>query len=647
MKEAQKAKPESFVGTYAQMKFMTGLEPDECLHRAEEQQRVLEILAKDKNANVMIVGEPGVGKTQVVKGVVQRVKDSLGLEIVKVNPHFMFHTIQSKAQFDDKVINILNAFSQTSNNVLFIDDFDIFFKEYKGNDLEFDMLISTYLEQNALKSIFVVSAAEYNTYANSYIGKFFEPVFINELTEEQLFDIVKTKQDSFHGIEISDHIIKSTVKLSERFITRERNPKSALELLNSTVAHIRINESPVEHSVSSKLSDLAQRINDLKEAKNKAVADRLFVEAAVLKEQQNLVETEYNNELTTNKVTVSGKMSEEHLRNVISSITKIPINKLNTDKLEKIKKIEQSISKYVVNQDDAIAKLSKAVKRNTIGIRDQNKPVGVFLFVGPTGTGKTYLTKILAETYYTSKKDIVRLDMSEYSDKIAVNKLFGSAPGYVGYEEGGILTRAVMDKPHSIILLDEIEKAHPSIFNTLLQVFDEGHMTDNKGRKVSFKNTIIIMTSNIGCHTAVKKTEIRRVGFGVTETAVADKKSNFDSAIQSAIKEVFPPEFINRIDDTILFNSLSHENLTKIIRLELDEIAKRLAGIGMNVAFEDEIESKIMQHNRNNIRIEYGAREIKRLLIEFEDFVTEYIFENPKGDIHVSYDKGYIVKKND
>lgn len=643
MKEQQE-KVDSFVGTYAQMKFMTGLESDICLHRDEEQKRILEILAKDRNANAMIVGEPGVGKTQVIKGIVQKVKESLGLDIVKVNPHFMFHMIQAKAQFDDKVINMLNAFSQTSNNVLFIDNFDIFFKEYKGNEFEFDMLISTYLEQNALKSIFVVSSAEYNTYANSYIGKFFEPVFINELTEKQLFDVVKTKQTDFTGIEISDSIIKSTIRLTERFITREKNPKSAIELLNSTTAHIRINESGGESNVSSRLSDLAQKINDLKEAKNKAVADRLFVEAAAIKEQQNLAETEYNQELTSGKVTVTGVMTDEHLRNVISSITKIPINKLNTDKLEKIKRIEENISKYVVNQEEAIAKLSKAVKRNTIGIRDQNKPVGVFLFVGPTGTGKTFLTKILAETYYTSKKDIVRLDMSEYSDEIAVNKLFGSAPGYVGYEDGGILTRAVMDKPHSIILLDEIEKAHTSIFNTLLQVFDEGHMTDNKGRKVSFKNNIIIMTSNIGCHTAAKKTEIRRVGFGVTETAVADKKSSFNNEIQAAIKEVFPPEFINRIDDTILFNSLDHENLTKIIRLELNGIAKRLSDIGMKVEFESDIELKIMEHNRNNIRVEYGAREIKRLLIEFEDFITEYIFENSKGDVVVSYDNGYKVK---
>ena len=626
------------------------LNPEITLFREKEQRRILEILGKNIDGNVMIVGDSGVGKSNLVKGVSKKIKDILGYNVIELTPHPLFHLIQSKAQFDEKVLNVFNSIQTIKNSILFIDNFDLCFTEYKGNELEFDLLLSIYLEKNIFKTIVTVSKEEYGNLSKAYIGRFFEPVFIEELEPKQINEILKTSKDYYeetYEIKINNKILEKVSVLSNRFITEFKNPLSSLNVLESACSHLKHNTmSEFDEKQLEILNEIKSKISEAEDNKMLSVQKKDFNKAAMFKEQQNHAQSFYFETLekfkkTNNKV---NKLTEDHIRNVISEITKIPVNKLNSDNLSKLRTLDKDLQVKIVNQNEGIDTLTRAIKRNSVGIRDQKKPIGVFLFVGPTGTGKTYLTKVLAENYYTSEKDIVRLDMSEYSDKIAINKLLGSSPGYIGYEEGGILTRAVQEKPHSIVLLDEIEKAHPLVFNTLLQVFDEGHMSDNKGRQISFKNNIIIMTSNVGCHTANKKIQIEKVGFN-KQLAKLEKIDDFKKVVQDEIKKIFPPEFINRIDDVIYFNKLENEHLQKIILLEIKKISERMRDNDYKIIFERGIEERIMEFNKEKINADYGAREIKRILLQFEDSLTDSIIEEKikTGKVKIDFKNKYEI----
>lgn len=645
-----------FSGGYNQQSVSEVLSYEECFFRDNEISRIIETIGKANNGNIMIIGKEGVGKTNLVKGATKKIKDILNKEVIELNPHFLFHLINSKAQFDERLINILNNISMSDNKVLFIDNFDMFFKEYKGVDFNFDLILSTFLEKNAINCILNIDDKNFDIFNNSYIGKFFDKLYINELSKEQSINVVKEKISAFsnhYGINVEDQTIELTYNLTERFIPGIKNPKISFNVIESALSYYRLSGTiNLTDEQTQKITFFQDEIKKTIMNKNEAVKRGDILMANMLRK----AELRITNELTTYQNSLNLGEYEPNLTNdsikyVISNISKVPISDLNVTQLEKLKRLESNLNQKIINQESAIKQISKAIKRNAMGIRDSSKPIGVFLFVGPTGTGKTYLTKVLANSYYTNEQDIIRLDMSEYADKTSVNKLFGSAPGYIGYDDGGILTSHVSKKPYSIILLDEIEKAHTSIFNALLQVFDSGQMTDNKGNKVSFKNTIIIMTSNIGCHRAAQKIEYkpRAVGFGYkpAENIANQNEQGFRYEIKSAIKETFTPEFINRIDETVIFNHLSLEDLHKIIKLELEQIRERIYENNVldKVNFSNNIIPNIMKSNQNNINLDYGAREIKRLLNDFEDAIADYVLENESKRVTINYLRNkYVIK---
>jgi ATP-dependent Clp protease ATP-binding subunit ClpC len=625
------------------------VQPLPILFREVESKKLLDILSKGIKNNAVIVGDSGVGKTAFVRGNIDNISEKLGMGLIELNPHGIFNRIQSKAHFDDQVLNIFNNIYTNKNLVLYIDNFDLFIKEYKGNEFDFDLMLSMFLEKNAFPSILNITKSEYENFKNSYISKFFEPIFLDALDNDKIFDIIKFNKweiEEYYNIKINDSLIRKLISLNERFITQPM-PLSCFNVLESAASHLNNKRVYTPSKVEiEQIESIRSQIEMYNELKNESVTKKEFNLSAMYKDK--VKEAEGDLIILLSKIKSTEKRSvlkEEHIRNVISDITKIPINKLTTDNLQKLRTLDVELKTKVVNQDKAIDTLTRSIKRNSVGIRDHKKPVGVFLFVGPTGTGKTYLTKVLSNTYYNSEKDIIRLDMSEYSDKISINKLLGSSPGYVGYDEGGILTRAVNEKPYSIILLDEIEKAHPLVFNTLLQVFDEGHMSDNKGRTISFKNNIIIMTSNVGCHSATQKVKINKVGFNKSLN-VLEKVSDFENAINDEIKSIFPPEFINRIDEIITFNKLEGTHLAQIIKLELEKITERLKVNDYNIIFEEGIETSIFKDYESKINLDYGAREVKRCLLSFEDFITDSIINNTikKGTIKIGYDNGYLIR---
>ena len=567
----------------------------------------------------------------------------------------LFKEIQAKFQFDQQLTTMLNELAKTQS-VAYIDDFDLYFNEFHGNEMGFDTTLGKFLENTALKSIITVTRSNYNTFAKSYIGKFFEPVFLDELTEEQTIDVLKVKRKSFeddYALKIDDVTIHNIIGLGSKYVHGYGNPGKSFNILESACAHAKINSSNTaiidNDEIIIGISDEIDRITKKIETIGNNGSPSKLITRLELNDKLVAEQYEYNKRLNILRKSIKPhSLNADNIRAVISRKTQIPIDKLTTDKLEVLRTLENKLNNVVIGQKTAVSVLSNSLKRNSIGIRDINKPIGVFLFVGPTGTGKTYLSEQLAAEYFSSSKNIVRLDMSEYSDKTSVNKLFGTAPGYIGYENGGILTSKISEKPYTVLLLDEIEKAHDVVFQGLLQVFDDGHMTDNKGNVVSFRNTIIIMTSNIGTHKAAKKLNIQSVGFVSDNIDTATIKSNNDESIMTDIKNRFSPEFINRIDNTIIFNNLSSEDLGEIIKLELDKIAERMVINNYHIKFTPSFYKTLLKNNIDKINKDYGAREVKRILHDFELAIANSIInkEITEGIVNVNIKNAEFVITN-
>lgn len=617
------------------------------LFRDKEIQRIVEILGKKHHGNVMIIGGRGSGKTSLMQGAIDSIKKTLGKDVIQVNGHYFFHKVQSKAHFDEVFLSTLSQFQMNQNKIAYFDNFDTLFKEYRGNEFEMDLLMATFLEPNHIKCVVSISKENYDIFKNSWFASLFEPVFLKDLSEEELNIVIESKKvkiEEHYNINFHNKYIPTLLNLTNKFISNVSNPKSSLNILESAASHVVYSQRPkLSNDDRIVINEFEETINGLTQQYQVALKNREFTNAAKIKkeiiEYENVLR-EYINAATPSNGKVLN-VTDEHVRNIISEITTIPVQKLNENTFSKVRGLEDELNKQVVNQAVPIKSITNAIKRNVTGLRDDNRPIGVFMFVGSTGTGKTYLSKVLAETFYTSQKDIIRLDMSEYADQISVNKLFGSAPGYVGYEEGGVLTRAVANHPYSIILFDEIEKAHPIVHNSLLSIFDDGQMTDNKGNKISFKNNIIILTSNVGCHAASLKTSINKIGFGVNET---QKTEDFKTVVQASIKERFTPEFINRIDDIIIFNSLTQEDIKKIMILELQKISSRLKKNGISLKIKKGIEDNLFEAKKDILKLEYGAREVKRVLNELESELADFILNNNKKTITVDFNQKYILK---
>ena len=614
---------------------------DPVIGREEEIQRVIEILCRKTKNNPVLIGEAGVGKTAVVEGLAQAVASGDVPEEIKDKTIYSLEIgglmagTKYRGQMEEKLKDVIETIIQDGNIIVFIDEIHTLAQagSEKGETSPSDML-KPYLARGELQTIGATTTDEYRKYIekDKALERRFQPVMVNPPSVEQTIEILKGLKDTyeaFHKIIITDKAIEAAANLSDRYITDRSLPDKAIDLIDEACSKAKVNFT----LKPQKVRDLEEKIKSLSASRDEASLQRNYEKAAKLQSEiinlENKLNEQNNNVV---KKIASSQIGEQEIAEVVSKWTGIPVTKLTEGEKEKLIHLEEILHKRVVGQNDAINAVSKAIRRARVGLQDNKRPIGSFLFMGPTGVGKTELSKAIAEAMFDNENNIIRIDMSEYMESHTVSKLIGSPPGYVGFDEGGQLTEQVRRRPYSVVLFDEIEKAHPEVLNMLLQILDDGRLTDSKGRTVNFKNTIIIMTSNIGANEIRQK---KQLGFGSTES---EKVSDRDVYLD-ALKKKFKPELINRIDVICIFESLSKQDLVKIAYILLDGINKRLAQNGLQIEVEDRAIEYIVAKGSNLI---YGARPLKRFIEqEIEDRIAEMILLgklSDRGIIEVDFD---------
>jgi ATP-dependent Clp protease ATP-binding subunit ClpC len=549
----------------------------------------------------------------------------------------------------ERIKAILNELLQVTNVVVFIDELHTMVGAGNASGaMDAANILKPALARGEIQCIGATTFDEYKKHLekDSALVRRFQKIILKEPTQSETIEILKNLKDSyetFHKVQYEDNVVETIVKLSNRYITDRQFPDKAIDVLDELGS-----EKRVSSRVPEAIEKLKKDVEEIKEKKIQVVKTQNYEQAAKLRDEERKLiskleteKTKWAESLKENKTPVS----VDDVYDIISEMTGVPITKLDQKETEKLLKMESLLSAKVIGQDDAIATISKSIRRNRVGIKDANKPIGSFIFIGSTGVGKTFLAKSIADLLFGDPEKIIRVDMSEFMEKHNVSKLIGSPPGYVGYDEGGQLTEKVKNNPFSVILFDEIEKAHKDVFNILLQILDEGHLTDSFGRKVNFTNTIIIMTSNVGAK------RVSDFGGGVGFSTSSSNQQQADvkkSIIQKALKQQFNPEFLNRIDDIILFNSLDEETLKKIIQIEIGKLNNRLTDKGYKITFDKTVIDRIYELNTQE---EYGARPLKRIIQNLcEDFLSEEILRgNVTEDVNITLkykaEKLTIVKK--
>ncbi|ATD53904.1 ATP-dependent Clp protease ATP-binding subunit [Clostridium chauvoei] len=602
---------------------------DPVIGRDNENQRVLEILCRRIKNNPCLIGEPGVGKTAVVEGLAQRIVNGNIPEILKnkslisLDLTSMIAGAKYRGEFEDRLKKVMEEIKSREDVIIFIDEIHTIVGAGGAEGaIDAANILKPALARGEIKCIGATTIEEYRKYIekDSALERRFQPVNIGEPSKNETLEILKGLKDKYeahHRVEITEEAIEAAVKLSDRYITDRFMPDKAIDLIDEAAAKVRIENLIAPPSIK----DIELKIEDIEREKEEAIRGQDFEKAASLRDKENELKQEcitlrddWKHQNYNNKYVVT----PDNIANVVSLWTQIPLEKLTQKESQRLLKLEDILHKRVIGQKEAVRAVSKAVKRARVGLKDPNRPIGSFIFCGPTGVGKTELSNALAEAMFGSEKNLVRIDMSEYMEKHAVARLIGSPPGYVGYDEGGQLTEAVRRNPYSVILLDEIEKAHPDVFNILLQIMEDGRLTDGKGKVINFKNTIIIMTSNIGAHTIKKQ---KTVGFETeknnTETDYEKMKQN----IMEEIKREFKPEFINRIDDIIVFHQLDTSNILQIVNIMLNNTITRLKERKITINLDDD--SKKFLANKG-VDISYGARPLRRIITkELEDKLSE------------------------
>ncbi len=596
---------------------------DPVIGREEEIQRVIEILCRKTKNNPCLIGEAGVGKTAVVEGLAQAIASGDVPDEIKDKSIFALEIgglmagTKYRGQMEEKLKDTIETIIQNGNIIVFIDEIHTLAQagSEKGETSPADML-KPYLARGELQTIGATTTDEYRKFIekDKALERRFQPVMVNPPSVEQTIEILKGLKDTyeaFHKIKITDEAISAAANLSDRYITDRSLPDKAIDLIDEACSRAKVNFT----LKPQKVRELEDKIKSISASRDEASLQRNYEKAAKL--QSEIINLE--NELKSQNDTIvkkkgSGQIGENEIAEVVSKWTGIPVTKLTEGEKEKLLHLEEILHKRVVGQDEAINAISKAIRRARVGLQDSKRPIGSFLFMGPTGVGKTELSKAIAEALFDNENNIIRIDMSEYMESHTVSKLIGAPPGYVGFDDGGQLTEQVRRKPYSVVLFDEIEKAHPEVLNSLLQILDDGRLTDNQGRTVSFKNTVIIMTSNIGA------SEIRsqkQLGFG----SESGERANEREIYMDALKKKFKPELINRIDVICIFESLSKQDLLKIAHIMLDGMNKRLKGLRVEV--KPEALEFIVAKGSNLI---YGARPLKRFMEqEIEDRIAEKI----------------------
>ena len=598
---------------------------DRLVGRENEVDEIFRVLGRRKVNNAILVGDSGVGKTQVVIGVVQKILDGEApvmfkdKEVWKYNPTEMLAGTTLRGMFEERMVGMIKALKENKNAILFIDDIDSLFAEKTKNDFDAGGVISEVFSNGDVQ---VVATSDFKGYksmcdSNPSISKKLQKIAVDPLNEEETYDILVNNRkyyEDFHCVSYSDSILRLCVDLAKRYITEKTLPSSAIDVMDELGSYKKMNSDLMKN-----IKWHYKLLNDVKTAIEEASKKDDFDKVR----EYGMHERDIRTDLAQLEEEIRSKkkieVTEEDLYTTISQHTNIPIGKLKTTEKRALKDIDNKLKDVIVGQDEAIDVVSRAIKRNKIGLHQNNRPMGCFLFVGQTGTGKTLLAKTLAKEIFGDEKYLIRFDMSEYNDKTSVNKLIGASAGYVGYNEGGLLTESIKNNKYAVLLIDEIEKATEEIYNLFLQVFDEGFLTDNTGQKVDFKNTIIILTSNVGTKNAGQH---KALGF-----ESKDDDSVKRNIINKEIKDKFPPEFLNRLDEIIFFNNLDDDNLRQIVRLEMNKLQERLKKIGCFISYDNDVIEAMLDSIKKEK--EYGARPVIRTIRDnIENKITDFLIDN-------------------
>jgi ATP-dependent Clp protease ATP-binding subunit ClpC len=630
---------------------------DPIIGREKEVKRIAQILSRKKKNNAVIVGDAGVGKTAIVEKLALMIQKGecptvlLDKRIMSLDLTSLVAGTKYRGQFEERIKAILTELQDAPNVIVFIDELHTMVGAGNASGaMDAANIMKPALARGEMQCIGATTFDEYKKHIekDGALSRRFQKVTLKEPTQTETVAILKNLQNSyqnFHKVNYEDNVIETVVKLAGRYITDRQFPDKAIDVLDELGA-----EKRVTSQIPESIEKLKKEAEDIKERKLDVVKKQNYEQAAKLRDEERKVNLKLEEEKKKwmdsqkdNKIPVT----IDDVYSVVSEMTGVPITKMDAKETQNLLNMEKTLSAKVIGQDEAISSISKAIRRNRVGIKDSNKPIGSFIFLGSTGVGKTFLAKSLAENLFGDPEKIIRVDMSEFMERHNVSRLIGSPPGYVGHEEGGQLTEKVKNNPFSVILFDEIEKAHKDVFNILLQILDEGHLTDSFGRKVNFTNCLIIMTSNVGAK------KVSEFGGGVGFTTSSSETQKYEvkkSMIQKSLKQQFNPEFLNRIDDIILFNSLNEETLKRIVNVELGKLNSRLTEKGYKITFGQSVIDQIFNLNTQE---EYGARPLKRIIQNIcEDFLSEQILlgnivENEEISLVFEENEIKISKNND
>ena len=609
---------------------------DPVVGREKEVRRIIQIISRRSKNNPVLVGEPGVGKTAIAEGLAQRMidgqvpEDIAGKRLMMLDMASLVAGTKYRGEFEERMKKIIEEIAADGQVILFIDELHTLIGAGGAEGaIDASNILKPALARGEIQTVGATTLDEYQKYIekDAALERRFSKVQIDEPTQAESIQIIeglKSKYEDHHKVEITDEAVQAAVKLSARYLTERRLPDKAVDLIDEAAAKVRIDETV---SLSS-VANLERQLIDVSSKKEKAILDRDFEQAADLRQEEQAIEAKIQTATEREKEGPQAKrlvVNANHVAEVIALSTGIPVNQMEMAESQRLVYLEAELHESVIGQDKAVQAVARAIRRARSGLKSPKRPIGSFLFLGPTGVGKTELAKTLAHSMFGSEDNMIRVDMSEYMEKHSVSRLVGSPPGYVGYDEAGQLTEKVRQKPYSVILLDEVEKAHPDVFNILLQVFDDGHLTDGKGRRVDFRNTIIIMTSNLGA-TALR--DEKSVGFGAV--SYKDDHDAMEKRILEEVKRAFRPEFLNRIDETVVFHALTKEEIREIVKLQAQEIVHRLNELEIEARITDTAVDIIAEAGFDP---EYGARPIRRAIQkQIEDELSEMML---RGDIEL------------
>ncbi len=627
---------------------------DPVIGRSKEIERVVQVLSRRTKNNPVLIGEPGVGKTAIAEGLAQKIIEGnipdiiKGKRIVSLDLPGMIAGAKYRGEFEERIKSVLNELKEAGDVVLFIDELHMIVGAGAAEGaIDASNILKPVLARGELQIIGATTIDEYRKYIekDSALERRLQPVVVDEPNIEDTEKILaglRDKYEAHHSVKITDDAIKAAAELSSRYIADRFLPDKAIDLIDEAASKIRVKT----YVAPDELKSLEDRLEELQKEKEEAINTQNYEKAAQIRDLERQTKEDLkNNKLSWERKKHSSNMvvGYEEIADIVSDWTGIPISKMTSEESERLLKLEDTLHKKVIGQEQAVSAISSSVRRARVGLKDPKKPVGSFIFVGPTGVGKTFLAKALSEELFGDEDAMIRIDMSEYMEKHSVSRLVGSPPGYVGYDEGGQLTEAVRRKPYSVILFDEIEKAHPDVFNMLLQILDDGRLTDSKGRTVDFKNTVIIMTSNVGA-TSIRKQNV--LGFSTSTGVEKEEYEKMKETIMEELKRTFRPEFLNRLDEVIVFHSLKEDHVKEIVDIMVDGLEKRMKKLDIDISVADGARKHISNQGFDAI---YGARPLERTIRRMiEDELAEEILKgniSKEDKVLVDYDNDKLTFK--